>query len=112
MSRVTVSMADGGKESTGASEASGGDALFALVSLPVMYLLSGLVLSCLWGWFAVPLTGWPAFTPMHGAGLAVLKNHITYRYSRVERTVYEATAQHIGVCLLMLICGWIFKGLM
>ncbi len=57
--------------------------LFVIV-LAVLYLLNGVALNLLWGWFMVPTFGLPAISLAQAVGLTIIINFLTHQYIPFE----------------------------
>jgi hypothetical protein len=89
-----------------------------------LVLWRGVVLQCLWGWFLVPLLGWPALTLAQALGIACVGWMLTSTgsaahtapWSRTIRTpaarlatAGEALLAALVSPLLALAVGWVVK---
>lgn len=83
---------------------------FTVLVIAIM-LLRGLVLSVLWGWFAVPIFHLPELSIPQAIGLSILVSMLCYqRDSNSKKETWEPFVYGTITLLAMLGTGYIVKG--
>ncbi len=88
--------------------------LVALIGLVLIIAIaavwSGLVLSILWGWFAVPTFGLPPLSIPAAIGVSMIASYLTYQYGLKAEDDKDATKALMNVALrplVALMVGWV-----
>lgn len=85
----------------------------AMITITTAIVLKGLVLSILWGWFAVPVFNAPSISVPQAIGIALVSHLLTHQYvpSKDSDGWQSLTFLFLGP-LFSLLIGWIVKGFM
>ena len=90
-------------------------AVIALLISPVTITLKGLVLTILWRWFVIPVTGLPALSIPMALGISLIASYLTEQYIKQpkddEDPAYELIKNIVSGFLspaFALFFGWIF----
>jgi hypothetical protein len=79
-----------------------------IVALAIV--IEGLVLSCLWDWFMMPL-GLPAISVAHAVGIAALSGVLTSQY--IPKAQEDDAGKRLLYCfgspLMLFVVGWFAK---
>jgi len=83
-------------------------ALVVLALMVVAYLLDGVALKLLWGWFLVPTLGFPAISLVQAIGISIVIGFMTQQH--IPRDEDEKKELYVYVFLtpiLAIVIGWI-----
>uniref|UniRef100_A0A6M3M4S4 Uncharacterized protein n=1 Tax=viral metagenome TaxID=1070528 RepID=A0A6M3M4S4_9ZZZZ len=94
-------------------------ALIALLISPITITLKGLVLTILWRWFVVPVTGLPALSIPMALGISLIAGYLTEQYIKQPKDDDEDQVHSLIVGIVKgflspafaLFFGWIYHSL-
>lgn len=85
--------------------------ILAIIALPVGAMLSGYVLSVLWGWFIVPVFHLPQIGIVTGSGISIVVNMLIHSATpeREYDEWWHPLVPLFSSPLFALFFGWIWK---
>jgi hypothetical protein len=93
-----------------------GTILFVVVGSTIAYIVNGLVLSVLWGWFIVPLFNAPPLSITYAVGISLIAGMLTHQSqhksddkSSTGEALINAFSTSLITPLLILLVGWIVQ---
>ncbi len=93
-----------------------GVGVLAPLTIIVNALLSGWILSVLWGWFIIPVFHLPALTIPYAIGISIVAGLLTHQYQdrntknkSAEERITDVLMVSIIDPLLVLVIAWVVK---
>lgn len=79
------------------------------IGVPVSSVYSGWILSIVWRWYVVPITGWPALSVASAVGVGCVASLLTYHAGsgKDDRSALEIFALGVFLRSMVLLVAWI-----
>ena len=83
-------------------------AVFGIVMTPIMFILNGVILRTLWGWFVIPVFGGREIRIPEAIGLSIVAGYLTMRAAaETKKDFWVIWGSILGKYAIAILSAWI-----